>query len=68
MTISACFNSDGNSSMQELKFSAINFVNQIFVQFNDLSRNIFLLARLFNVEITDNLFNFITASFFEMKG
>ena len=28
----------------------------------------FFLARLFNVEITDNLFNFITASFPEMKG
>ena len=42
--------------------------NQIFVQFNDLSGYIFSLARLFNVEITDNLFNFITASFSEMKG
>ena len=27
-----------------------------------------MLARHFNVEITDNLFNFITASFSEMKG
>ena len=35
---------------------------------NDPRGNIFLLARLFNVEITDNLFNFITASFSEMKG
>ena len=42
--------------------------NQIFIQFNDLSGNIFLLARLFNVEITDDLFNFITASFSEMNG
>ena len=35
---------------------------------NDPRGNIFFLARLFNVEITDNLFNFITASFSEMKG
>ena len=40
---------------------------QIFVQFNDLSGKVFLLlTRFFNVEITDDLFNFITASFSEM--
>ena len=33
-----------------------------------LSGKIFLLARHFNAEITDNLFNFITASFSEMEG
>ena len=54
--------------MQESKFSAINLLgNQIFVQFNDISGNIFLLARFFNAEITDNLFSLITASFSEMK-
>ena len=66
---SACFNLEGNLplSMQESKFSDLN-LTQVFVQFNDLSGNIFLLARLFNVEITDNLFNFNSASFPEMKG
>ena len=53
--------------MQESTFSDLN-LTQVFVQFNDLSGNIFLLARLFNVEITDNLFNFNSASFPEMKG
>ena len=66
---SACFNLEGNLplSMQESTFSDLN-LTQVFVQFNDLSGNIFLLARLFNVEITDNLFNFNSASFPEMKG
>ena len=34
--------------------------NQIFAVLNNLIGNIFLLARLFNVEITDYLFNLIT--------
>ena len=42
--------------------------NQIFVQFNDRSRNIFLLARYFNLGITDNLSNFITVNLSEMKN
>ena len=52
-----------------IKAVSYKLSNQIFVQFNDLSGNISLLARLFNVEITDNLFNFITASWkFESKA
>ena len=50
-----------------IKAVSYKLSNQIFVQFNDLSGNISLLARLFNVEFTDNLFNFITSSFSEMK-
>ena len=42
-------------------------INQIFVQLNGLSGNIFLLTWLFNVKITNNLFNFITASFLKRK-
>ena len=68
-TIPACFNSGGNTFVDaRIKIFSYKLSNQTFVQFNDLSGNIFLLARLFNVEITDNLFNFITASSSELKG
>ena len=42
--------------------------NQIFVQFNDHSGNIFFLARHFNLGITDNLSDFITVNLSEMKN
>ena len=39
----------------------------ICVHFNDLSENIFLLARLFNLEFTDNIFSFTAGTFSEIK-
>ena len=51
----------------KIKIFSYKRSNQIFVQFNDLSGNIFLFPILFNVEITDNLSKFATASFSEMK-
>ena len=51
-----------------IKIFTYKLSNDIFVQFNDLSGNIFLLARLFNVEIADNLFNSLQLFFSEMKG
>ena len=51
-----------------IKIFSYKLSNQIFVQLNDPSESISLLTRLFNVEITDNLFNFIATSFYEMKS
>ena len=51
----------------KIKIFSYKRSNQIFVPFNDLSGNIFLFPILFNVEITDNLSNFATASFSETK-
>ena len=65
-----CFNSEGNSplSMQDLKFSAKNlsitslFSLMILVGISSCWQD------FYNVEITDNLFNFMTANFSEMKS
>ena len=68
--ISTCFNSKRKLTFVNAgtKIFSYKRSNQIFVQFNGLSGDIFLLARILDVEITDNLFNFITPSFSETKG